>query len=269
MEQRAVNELTDLLVKGGSAMASSHDAMNSNGVIGGQSGNNKFVVTDYITTLLFYVLIMASTALVFLRPQIRSPDDFYNHCFSKLRGLCRWLSPPRPAFYFWIEAIMNVLQVVAIVNFLWNLMIPAPGSDSDYYVTIFSFFMVLMIFKYLYTVCFFNYHHHCIPLGFCIVWALGGAISSVVLMGLFGTRASQSGVTIIWMSFAFQLFISLWYIALFGWTCYVFYCFCFCKVPCVCHKKHEAAEVKSKNQQSMVNNNGYDTQIRNAHSSIL
>jgi len=239
------------------------------GVVNTIKDAGKVYVKDTITDWEFYILLFAVTAFVYIRPQIFYSIDFYNTCFRNIKGWCgRLLTPPRTAFYRWIEWIMNALQVIAIVNYIYNLRLPPPGGDYDYYVSILALFFALIALKYIYVELFFNYHHHLSALGLAMVDGLVIWIICLVLVILFAVRAVQT-VQIIWMSFVFQLIILLWDTAMFGWTCYIFRCF-YCKIyKCACHFRHHPEEKRKQEmaqqqqfQQNTINSNFNNQNLR-------
>lgn len=224
--------------------------------------NTPISMAEVISDWTFFILVVAVIAFTYLKPQIFYAVDFYSNCFRNKKGCCNsssLLSPPRPFFYKVMSYLMDAMQCIAIISYIYNIRSPAPGGETDYYVSIESLYIILIIMKYLWIDVFFNHHHHMGALGLSMVMGFFIWILNLVLVILFGIRATAN--SIVWVSFAFQLIILFWTTGLFGWNCYIFKCF-WCKLHrCVCHKRHLPLPLPQPHHHHHHHNPAYDATL--------
>lgn len=203
-------------------------------------------IKDVIADWQFFALLMATIAFVYLKPQIFYTYDFYSNCFRNKKGCCNtksFISPPRPWVYRLLSWLLDAFQVIAIITYIYNQRFPTPGTgEVDYFDGIIAVFITIIILKYIYLELFFNYHQHLAPLGLAMVGSFLIWVANLVLVILFGLRATGVNA-VIWVSFTFQFIIFLFSTLACGWTCYIFKCF-YCKAhKCICWNKHFPGEI--------------------------
>jgi hypothetical protein len=188
-------------------------------------------------SLALITLITATIAITYLRPQIYCSTEFYLDCFRN-KYKCWWAPPVRWVFDF-IDFIMDAFFVVVAVHYLYTRRDPAPGTDTNYYIVIFSLLIAFLGFRWIWRSLFWNHHDSTTALGFSILFVFMMAVIFVILVILFGLRGD-------WWAFGFSIPILIWTIFEIAWTAMVVACFSrgACQPRCVQHA-HRCPKAKA------------------------
>lgn len=211
---------------------SSHQHATSNGAVHAQA--------EVVSNLPFITLLTALIAITYLRPQILCAREFYKNCF---KNKC-WWHPPRRWVFDVLWFLADAFMVVAMTHYLYLQRNPASGTDTNYYLAIYSLFIFYLGSRYFWINSFWNYHSKkslvdangekemvsytsepAIALSFAVFWALMMVLAVTALVVLFGIRAD-------WWAFGFALAVWIWLIFILIWTAIVRSCLG-CEKVCV------------------------------------
>lgn len=220
----------------GSAYDASHRGFSKNVVTAHEHSSGdatvKIAEVELITNIAFYALLTAVIAITYLRPQILCAREFYKNCF---KNKCWWHPPRRWVFdVLWFFA--DAFTVIAMTHYLWTSGNPEPGTDTNYYVAIYSLFIVYLGSRYFWINSFWNYHSKkslvdangekevfsytsepAIALSFAVFWAVMMVLAITALVVLFGIRHD-------WWAFGFALAVWIWLLFILAWTAIVRSC---------------------------------------------
>lgn len=230
----------DVSSKGFSKHITTDHATTTADVVNTVATNAVISATQVNGSLEFLTLLTAIIAIIYLRPQIYCARAFYKDCF---KGRC-WWHPPRQWLFDLIWFFMDAFTVVAITHYLYTSRDPAPGTDTNYYVAIYSLFIGYLGFRWFWINSFWNYHNkktitdeagnkrvveysseESIALGFAVFFIILMFLTVTTLVILFGIRHD-------WWAFGFMLPVWFWLIFLIVWTGMVYSCLARCRPAC-------------------------------------
>ena len=195
-------------------------------------GGDMHAMTEIVSNLPFVTLLTALIAITYLRPQILCAREFYKNCF---KNKC-WWHPPRRWVFDVLWFLADAFTVVALTHFLYLQGNPAAGTDTNYYMAIYSIFIFYLGARYFWINSFWNYHSKknlvdangekdvvsytsepAIALSFAVFWSLMMVLASTANVVLFAIRAD-------WWAFGFSLAVWVWLVFIFIWTVIVRSC---------------------------------------------
>jgi hypothetical protein len=171
-----------------------------------------FRAASITSDLEFYSLLIAMTALIFMKPWMSERLVMRYDCHTKSERRSRgWVHPPRLRHVNGLVMLADIFLEVAFIFFLWNARDPFTFTDQQYYVAIFALFFTIVILKNAWLYSTFNFFKHAIGIitGFVSVFIL-----ACVLISLFVVLIIRSW----WLPFGFMVPVTLFYILAVIWN---------------------------------------------------
>ena len=213
-------------------------------LLSASSTSDTIVALAVESSLPFIALLTALIAVTFLRPQIYCPREFYQNCFKS----CWWPTPPRKWMFDLVWFVMDSLTIASMAHYLFNNRNPANGSDENWYIAIYSLFIVYLGLRWFWINAFWNYHNKktfvkgdmvyswevTLAIGFAIVFIILAIIAVTIIAILFAIQSQ-------WWPLGLIILPWLWLILLAVWTIYIYMCLPHCARICrtvpLCNKK--------------------------------
>lgn len=186
-----------------------------------------------ITSTVFYTLVLVIVITTFYRPPMHiNSSFFYRNCFRGKQGCCGGSPTSRPWVFTFFAYCVDAMIAAAGIYYIYAQRDPAPGTDTNYYISIEWLFAIFIWLKVLWFECLFNYHHY-MPM-----MALSGVLVFVLFCFSF-TLTVLLGVRQFWGSMVLFIAVTIAVFTAVLWNWYI--CWCFCKKDdnrCGCHRSH-------------------------------
>ena len=179
---------------------------NDHGVVADGAGVGVVHAQDVMTNIDFFLLILVAYTVC----HVASQSWTYN-----LRGL-RGIAWGNVAFFRFMAFICDIMMAASLIYYQWNTQNPLPGSDTDWYVSLYAIWVVVQFSKYLWNVAFWEYGTSEIALGFAFVGSLITTLCTLILAILYGVQQQ-------WPAFALSLvtaiayFVAIFYVGFIFW----------------------------------------------------
>lgn len=163
---------------------------------------------DAVTNIDFFLLVLVALTVCFFTSQSWTISNrFYRHLFK---------DPMRSVGIEIIVAICDIMMASSLIYYVWNFQNPAPGDDTNWYVSIYALWVAIQGFKWFWSMMFWRFGWSTIGLGFAFVWSMVITVSTLVLAILYAVRT-------VWPSFALALVVAIIYFLFIIFNGYVFW----------------------------------------------
>lgn len=161
-----------------------------------------------LTDLTFYVWIVVPLLTVFMATQYATiRDRFYANHFK---------TAIRPFMIMLYMMATDIMTAISITYYLWNNKNPPVGTETDWFISIFSLWFIVQAMKAAWSLLFWTYGSELIALGISFVISFIMDACCFVLAALFFNKAS-------YVSGSLTLVVSIVYVALIVFSGLVFF----------------------------------------------
>ena len=157
------------------------------------------ISAEAMTDLTFYLWIVVPLLTVFMATQYSTiRDRFYANHFK---------TAIRPFMVMLFMMVTDIMTAISITYYMWNTKNPPVGTETSWFISIFSLWFIVQAMKAAWSLLFWTYGSELIALGASFAISIIMNLCSFVLAALFFNKAS-------YVSGALTLVVSILYVAL-------------------------------------------------------